>query len=245
MNASPLTRRSWRSFIGARPPGTPRTVGRGRAGHTLWQRVRASFLGFDLPVLPAPTAAPRTPDIVPRQSAGEGSRNRRPDVRPALGWFELPVLSPGGALTAAGGDAVVLEAASPDGRVAFLVRSAGEGEPSYSLELVLRGGDAGAQPLMCLIRYARPDGRMRELLVPVVRGPVGPAASYVRLPEFCIGAAWTASVSTPVGPESDWGTDTVTTSIGAALNEATREAWRRVREHVGEGLRSVIDGALR
>lgn len=244
MNASPLTRRSWRSFIGARPSGTARTVGRGRAGHTLWQRVRASFLGFDLPVRPAPTAAPRTPAAVPRQSAGEGSRDRRPDFRPTPGRFELPVLSPGGALTAAGGDAVVLEASSPDGRVAFLVRSAGEGEPSYSLELVLRGDD-GARPLMCLIRYARPDGPVRELLVPVVRGPVGPAASYVRLPEFRIGAAWTASVPVPVGPESDWDTDTVTTSIGAALNEATREAWRRVREHVGDGLRGVIDGALR
>lgn len=244
MNASPLTRRSWRSFIGAQPPGTPRTVGRGRAEHTLWQRVRASFLGFDLPVRPAPSAAPGTPGAVPRQSAGERSRNRRPDVRPALGWFELPVLSAGGALIAAGGDTVVLEAAAPDGRVAFLVRSAGGDEPSYSLELVLRGDD-GARPLMCLIRYARPDGPLRELLVPVVRGPAGPAASYVRLPEFCVGAAWTASVSIPVGPESDWDTDTVTTSIGAALNEATREAWRRVREYVGDGLRDVIDGALR
>ncbi len=244
MNASPLARRSWRSFIGARPPGTPRTVGRGRAGHTLWQRVRASFLGFDLPVRPAPTATPRTPGTVPRQSTAGGSRNRQPDVRPALGWFELPALSPGGALTAAGGDAVVLEAASPDGRVAFLVRSTGDGEPSYSLELVLRSDD-GARPLMCLIRYARPDGRMRELLVPVVRGTVGPAASYVQLPEFSVGAAWTASVSIPVGSESDWDTDTVTTSIGAALNEATREAWRRVREHVGDDLPGVIDGALR
>ncbi|MFF7994785.1 hypothetical protein ACFZDG_34065 [Kitasatospora xanthocidica] len=159
-------------------------------------------------------------------------------------WFELPVLAPGGALAAAGGDAVVLEAAAPDGRVAFLVRSAGEGGPSYSLELVLRG-DNDARPLMCLIRYTGPDGRMRELLVPVVQGPVGPAASYVRLPEFRIDAAWTASVSIPVGPESDWDTDTVTTSIGTALNEATREAWRRVREHVGEDLRGVIDGALR
>ncbi|WP_030327160.1 hypothetical protein [Streptomyces sp. NRRL B-3229] len=243
MTASPIARRSWRSFIDAQSPGTPRTVGRGRAGHTLWQRVKASVLGFDLPVRPAPTAAPRTPGTVPRQSAGEGSRNQQPDVRPALGWFELPALSPGGALTAAGGDAVVLETAGPDGRVTFLVRSVGVGEPSYSLELVLRDDDV--RPLMCQIRYARPDGRMRELLVPVVRGPVGPAASYVRLPGFSIGAAWTASVAIPVGPESDWDTDTVTASIEATLNEATREAWRRVRERVGDGLRGVIDDALR
>ncbi|MFE1787901.1 hypothetical protein ACFW7J_05745 [Streptomyces sp. NPDC059525] len=221
-------------------------MGRGRAGYTLWQRARASFLGFDLPVRPARAAVPRTPAAVPRQPTGEKSRNQRPDVRAAVGWFELPVLlSSGGALTAAGGDAVVLEAAAPDGRIAFLVRSSGTDEVSYSLELVLRGGAPGTLPLMCLIRYARPDGRLRDLLVPVVQGPVGPGASYVRLPDFRIGTSWTASLSVPVGLESDWDAEMVTASIGAALNETTREAWRRVREHVGDGLRGVIDGALR
>jgi hypothetical protein len=41
-----------------------------------------------------------------------------------------------------------------------------------------------------------------------------------------------------------WDAETVATSVHAALNEATRDAWRRVQELVGDDLSRVIGGQL-
>ncbi|WP_146616646.1 hypothetical protein [Kitasatospora sp. SolWspMP-SS2h] len=139
---------------------------------------------------------------------------------------------------------MVLETGSPDDGVGFLLRSTSADESSYSLELVVRG-DAHVLPLVCAVRYTGPDGRAVELFVPVARATVGPSASYVALPGFGPGSVWSASVAVPVEPEADWDPDAVAASIAAARNEATRAAWRQVRERVGGGLRDVIDGALR
>ncbi|MEW2176645.1 hypothetical protein AB0890_09970 [Streptomyces sp. NPDC005406] len=98
---------------------------------------------------------------------------------------------------------------------------------------------------MTTVRYVGGAGSERVLLVPVVRGRFGPAASYVRLPGFA-GEEWTASVATPVGPDSTWAVETVTLSVGASLNDATRDAWREVRALISDaGLRRVIDQELR
>lgn len=45
-------------------------------------------------------------------------------------------------------------------------------------------------------------------------------------------------------PDTDWDAATVADSVRAALNEATRDAWRQVREIVGDDLRATIDGEL-
>jgi hypothetical protein len=186
-----------------------------------------------------------TPFVVPSQSAQEGQfRNREQTGLLAPGRFLLPRLPQVGGLTAAGGDAVLLEASSPDGSARFLVRGQGTTRPEYSLELVLLGTDATG-PLMTAVGYAGPDGTEQLLLVPVVHGRFGPPASYVRLPEFDAAAALTASAPLPVSPGSAWDAATVAVSVRAALNEATRDAWRQVRELLADdGLRAVIDGEL-
>ncbi|MED7930435.1 hypothetical protein SMD20_39855 [Nonomuraea sp. LP-02] len=105
-------------------------------------------------------------------------------------------------------------------------------------------GIEGTAPLMTAVRYADGAGSERVLLVPVVRRRFGPAASYVRLPGY-VGEEWTASMA-PVGPDSTWDVATVTLSIGASLNDATRDAWREVRELISDvGLHRAIDQELR
>ncbi|WP_258055678.1 hypothetical protein [Streptomyces sp. Ru62] len=163
----------------------------------------------------------------------------------ARGWFPLPPLPAAGALTASGSDAVVLEATSPDGLTAFLLRHPAGNTSEYSLELVVRGADDGDRPLLATVTYTPPDGHEHTLLVPVVAGRIGLAASYVRLRGFGPGVMWAATGPAPVPADADWAPATVVDSVGAALNETTRDAWRRVRDCVSEGMRDVIDGALR
>ncbi|MFI0595651.1 hypothetical protein [Streptomyces griseus] len=140
---------------------------------------------------------------------------------------------------------MLVEASSPDGTARFLVRRHGDTVPAYSLELVVHGAEGVADtPLMTTVRYTGAAGSERVLLVPVVRGRFGPAASYVRLPDFA-GREWTASTAAPVSPDSMWTAETITLSVGASLNDATRDAWRAVRALISDaGLRRVIDQEL-
>lgn len=233
MSAGSVARRSWRSFTGGRRTGVPGTVERGRAGYRLWQRAWASFIGVDL--------RPRS-GTVSTHVLAERSGDRLPAGPPAPGRFALPRLPAAGALSAAGGDSVVLEASSPDGRAGFVVRRHGSGQHEYSLELVVP--DADARPLLTTVTYRQPDEDERVLLVPVVRGPFGPAAAYVRLRGFGPGTTWAATTPAPATPGADWDLSAVADSVAAALNEATRDAWRRVRELVNDEVRAVIDAAL-
>ncbi|WP_329611751.1 hypothetical protein [Kitasatospora herbaricolor] len=149
-------------------------------------------------------------------------------------------------LAAAGGDAVAVEASAPGGRAVFLLRAGGGGRPEYTLEVVLRGAGADL-PLMSEVKYTGAGGGEQVLLVPMARGPLGPVAGLVRLPGFTAGSAagWTAAAPAPVTRGATWDAAVVAASVRAALNEATRDAWRQVREFVGEELQAVIDGELR
>lgn len=247
MTAGSVAQRSWRSFIGGRQPRLPRTVGRGRDGYTVWQRFWASFIGLDL--RPASLGTVSTPEastdlrILPSR---EEARSGLPAGRLEPGWFALPPLLDIGGLTAAGGDAVILEASSPDSGARFLVRRHGTVAPEYRLELVLHGIDA-ARPLVSSVRYATASGSEQVLLVPVIQGRFGRPASLVRLPDFTVdlaSAEWTAHAPAPVTPSTAWNAATVADSVRAALNEATRDAWRQVRELVSDDLRRAIDGEL-
>lgn len=241
MNAASVTRRCWRSFLGGGQLHSPRSAERGRDGYTLRQRLWASFIGVDLP---SARLARKASTGIPRSSTREEpSREGQRVSRPEPGWFALPSLLAVGGLTAAGGDAVMLEASSPDRRARFLVRSRGIVRPEYSLELVLHGVDA-ALPLVSAVRYTSTDGSEQVLLVPVAPAPFGPPAAYVRLPGFAVGTAWTASGPAPVRQSAAWDPAVVADSVRASLNEATRDAWRQVRELVGDELRRVIDGEL-
>lgn len=233
MSVAVIGRRLWRSFLGVRPATLTSTGERGRAGYGLGQRLWASFIGVDLPPVRVVASPGRVSPAAPRRTP----RRREP------GWFALPPLTAGG-LSAAGEDAVVLEAASPDGGTTFLVRRQGIVRPAYSLEVVMSGVDA-ARPLMSTVTYTRADGGEQVLLVPVAPARFGPPASYVHLPGFAAetsSATWSASGPVPVDQNADWDAATVAASVRAARNEATRAAWRRVRDLVGERLRDVIDG---
>jgi hypothetical protein len=246
MSARSVAWRSWRSFLGGREPHLPRTAGRGRDGYALWQRFWASFIGLELPpdrFVVVPTREASTFTSSP--SARGSSRHSSQTSRLAPGWFELPPLLEVSGLTAAGGDVVVREASSPDGGARFLVRTNGAVQPEYRLELVLQGVDA-VRPQACAVRYIRASGGEQVLLVPVAQGQFGPPASLVRLPGFTADSAsgWTASAPALVTSTTAWDAETVATSVHAALNEATRDAWRRVQELVGDDLSRVIGGEL-
>ncbi|MFK0256277.1 hypothetical protein [Streptomyces sp. NPDC090445] len=251
MRSAPFARRCWNSFTGGRPAPLPRTAERGREGYTLRRRVWASFTGTVLPPAhPRPSAGtvPSAAQATPYR-LGPGPRSGRPGDRPVPRWFTLPPLLSVGGVTAAGGDAVVLETVSPDGATAFLVRRRGSGRSEYSLELVVRSADPEWQwPLVSTIKYSGADGAERVVLVPVARAGFGAAASYVHLPGFTGEASstgWSARTPAPLAdPDPHWDADTVAASVRAALNEATREAWRQVRAHVGDDLRRAIDGEL-
>ncbi|MGI5473025.1 hypothetical protein [Streptomyces sp. CA-132043] len=139
---------------------------------------------------------------------------------------------------------MVLDTSSPDGRTRFLLRRTAGDSAEYRLELVVRDGADKERPLLATVAYTQPGGDEHVLLVPVVRGRFGPAASYVRLSGFGPDTTWAATGPHPVPPAADWAPATVTDSIGAALNESTRDAWRRVREFVDGDMSDVIGGAL-
>ncbi|MFD5505714.1 hypothetical protein ACFWJS_39675 [Streptomyces sp. NPDC127061] len=53
-------------------------------------------------------------------------------------------------------------------------------------------------------------------------------------------------MAAPVGSDSTWAVETVTLSVGASLNDATRNAWHEVRALISDtGLRRVIHQELR
>jgi len=245
MSAAAVAQRFWRSFVGGRQPYLRRSAERGRDGYSLRLRIWASFIGVALPPTRRGTVLTYEPSTVLLEPASPGDRPRNGQQASVLapGWFALPPLLTVSGLTAAGSDPVVLETSSPDGRARFLVRSRRSLRPEYSLELVLRGVDA-ARPMMSAVKYSRVDGIEQLLLVPVIQGQVGPPAAYVSLPGFAAETAWTAGAPAPVTSSVVWDTATVAGSVRAALNEATRGAWRRVAELVSHDLRSVIESEL-
>ncbi|MDG4764459.1 hypothetical protein O7632_10135 [Solwaraspora sp. WMMD406] len=221
-----VARRSWQSFVGTPLPRSA-SVGRGREGYGLWRRVWASVIGRDLIRVETAPVVPRVPSVVRRR---------------VTGWFGLPTVPTSGALAAAGEDGIVLEASPVDGSVLFLVRGVGF---DYRLEVVLRGGGESG-PVAVSIRYATVNGgEERELIVPMFYGSIGPSAGYVRLPGFGPGAAWTARGPEPVVSDPGWSDETVTGSIRAAHNEATRQAWRRIGAILGGRLGGLISEVLR
>lgn len=241
MTTGSVLARSWRSFTGRTLPYSPPPPGHGRNGHSLGQRVWASFTGVELRPARGRTAAP-APVVLPQPRPAPPDRPRAVALAP--GWFALPQLPQAGGLAAASGDSVLIEASSPDGSARFLVRGPGVADPDHRLELIV--DTAGAdRPLMTAVGYTDPDGIGHLLLVPVVRGRFGPPAAYVRLPGFDAGSTLTASDAHPVGPESSLDAEQVAVSVRAAVNEATREAWRQVRELLADdSLRAVIDREL-
>ncbi|WP_248958625.1 hypothetical protein [Sphaerisporangium perillae] len=240
MSASFL-RRYWSSLTDSGPPRDASPAGRGRHGYTFGQRYWASLIGVDLPIRPEGATA-RDVRAVAAPRSPRPARTEPATGHPAARWFSLPALTEPAGLLAADDESVAAEAASPDGRTEFFLRRRDAAGADHTLEVVLR--DFDELPAVISVRYRQAGGE-RELLVPMARQDIGPATAQIALPGFDGGTGWEASVPMVVDGTAAWEPATVATSAGAALNEATRDAWRQVRDLVSDDLRRAIDGALR
>ena len=237
MMSRSFSRRYWDGMTGADAPPSSLAVGRGRTGFTFGQRYWSSFIGVDLPARPDTAAA----EFSAPASKPMHLPRRLPIARQLReGWFPLPQLPAPAGLRAGDDSDVVAEVTSPDHRVEFFVRRISIAPTRYRVEVVMREFDA--LPAIIVIRYGEADGE-RVLLVPIAQQAIGPPVSQVELPGFTGGTAWEASAQ--VRPDqTPWGEDIVIASIRAAVNQATRDAWRQVGEVVGDDLQRLIDRVL-
>jgi hypothetical protein len=239
MSNLPFARRYWNRLTAAGASGGSPAAGRGRTGYGFWQRYWAAFIAADLPVRQetasagggSPAAVPRSPGSARLLTAAGQER---------AGWFTLAPLPGPAGLRAGDDDDVIVEMASPDGRVEFFVRRSGIAPDLYRIEVVVR--DADALPAVIIIRYETADEE-QLLLVPVTAQNLGPAVSQVELPGIQPGRNWEASGPLRIDPAA-WDEDTVTRSVHAAVNEATRNAWRQVGDTLAEPMKQMINRAL-
>jgi hypothetical protein len=142
----------------------------------------------------------------------------------------------------AGDDDDVVVAATSPSRVEFFVRRQGT-SARYRIEVVVR--DHGMLPSVVAIRYPTAQGR-RVLLVPVVAGPFGVAASQAEFSGLEQEALWEAAEPVPFGeaPWQGWDGDVVASSVAAAASQATRAAWGELRDAAVGDLAAAIDRVL-
>ena len=245
MSTASFARRCWNAFTGITTQETASrslTTGRQVAGYGFGQRCWAAFVGLDLPALPmSALAQPAVLTSVSGRSHQARSNSVQPTPpRSAGGWLPLWPQVASSSLRADDGDGLMAEFRSPDGRIDYFIRRLSVSQERYRLEVVVR--DAESLPAVISVRSTQTkDGRV--LLVPVVRSEWGPSAAQIDLVGFD-SAAWEASGLALVDQAMVWDTSVVVASVGAAANEATRNAWRRVGEIVTEDMRRVITEAL-
>jgi hypothetical protein len=131
MNDVSFVRRFWHSLAGGKTRHGSPAATRGREGYSFWQRFWASLTGVNLPVLQgrsatmAATTVP-APEAVPAPEVPTAWRS-------GSGWFRLPLVPESAPLLAAGGNQVVSETTSADGRVALFVRAPSGSSAGYRL----------------------------------------------------------------------------------------------------------------
>src|SRR5579862_1338984 len=219
MSNPPFAQGYWNRLTGTGASDGSPAAGRGRTGYTFWQRYWAAFIAADLPVRPdTASARGRSPAAVPRSL--RSARLVTAGGQERVGWFTLAPIPGKSALRAGDGEDEIVEMASPDGRVEFFVRRNRLAPHSYRVEVVVR--DADPLPAVIFIRFETVDGE-QLLLVPVTAQNLGPASSQVELSGILTGRDWEASGPHRIDPAA-WDQDTVTRSVHAAVNEATRNA---------------------
>ena len=231
----PFARRYWNSLTGAVSDVVTGNE-RARDGYTFRERYWASLTVSNLP--PRPTQA--------MQDAWHSMPTTRfPDhsltaTVPKDAWFPLPPVPAIAGLRAGDDDDILASESLLDG-VEFFVR-AGHGDfARYRVEVVLRKNEE--LPAIVKIRYPIATGH-RVLLVPVAGAPFGAAASQVELPGLEALTPWEASRPEQVADAIERPADVVVDSIRAAASEATRDAWRTVRDNAHDDLQAVIDRFL-
>lgn len=229
----PFGRRYWSLLTGASVAPAAPGSGRGWAVYQFWQRYWAAFTGVILPLPAEPAADPVRVDWHARSQplvSGSGA-----------GWYALSPLPVLAGLRAGDEQDLIKELVLPDARAEYFVRRTTSIPPRYRVEVVVR--DRDVLPAMVSLRYDTPDGD-QEILVPVGAQEAGPAASQVELPRFEGSGPLEASAPSPVVPAAVWDGEIVAVSVRAAVTEATRNAWRQVREIVSDPLRQIISRAL-
>ncbi|WP_432933500.1 hypothetical protein ACQPZZ_18060 [Microbispora sp. CA-135349] len=235
-------RRYWRSLTDLGGPRLAPPAPRAWRGHTFPHRYWAGLLGIDLRDRTGArvdlSGGVTTPEETSRPFHGAPATGS-PDAR----WFVLPRLPEPAGLLAAGDDAVVAEAVSPDGRAEFHVRRRDAAEADYALDVTLR--DFDELPAVITVRYERAGGSEQELLLPMTRQDIVPTTGQIELPGFTGDGAWWASAPVVlVSVMGGWDAASVAASVAAAVNEATRDSWRRVRDLLPEDLGRVVDEAM-
>jgi len=231
-----FARRYWDSLTGA-VSGVVTGTERARDGYSFWERYWASLTVSKLP--PRPTQA--TKDAQRPTTTAIRTRDWPTAILPESPWFPLPPVQAAVGLRASDDDDVLATAISPGG-VEFFVRQSHDAPARYRVEVVVRQNED--LPALVRIRYPTAAGQ-RVLLVPVAGPQFGAAASQVELPGMQSGTPWEAAGPEPVASATEWEVDAVADSIQAAASEATRGAWRAVRDAARDDLRSVIDRFLR
>jgi hypothetical protein len=132
----------------------------------------------------------------------------------------LPLPSPPAELAAAGrpGSTAILRATLPDSQADLILHR--EGVADYLLEVVLRF--VPERLLVIAVRYGTSGGGEELVLIPVRRDALARLAGYApRSP-------WQASAPAPPDQVQVWDASTVAHSVHAAVNNATRDAWREI-----------------
>ena len=238
MSEASLAYRVWAAFTDSEVGSTGQIAARDRSENSLWRRCWAAFTGLSLPPGARPHATLQSPVS---HAAGESARpTASPHGHgvPFTGWFALPKPA---ALTASSSGRVITRKASPDGRIECLVRRVSGTPVLYVLEVVLR--DVTSLPAVVMVRTR--EAEQAHLLVAVASTVLGPPASQVAFQDFDPEQIWEISAAEPVTEAGTWPVDTIAVSVRAAINEATRNAWRQVRGIIADvELRQAIDQAL-
>jgi len=98
-------------------------------------------------------------------------------------------------------------------------------------------------PAVVAVRFAVNRGQ-RLLLVPLAAPLLGQPTAQANLVGLESGVAWDAREPVTVEDVPDWDENVVSESVRAAASEATRRAWREIRDLIGGVLGQIIDREL-
>ena len=146
----------------------------------------------------------------------------------------LPPPRPLATLAAASRTPTALVKAALPGAQAVLVLHQ-ERADVFLLEVV--PDEADDSPRFVAVHYGNASGDEQVMIIPFL------GAGLARLPGYVASLPWHASVPAPADQLLTWDLETVAASVRAAVNNATRRAWRTITERVPE-LHEVITEAL-
>ena len=232
MGARPKTHRYLAELLGV--PGPP-PAKRGREGYTFWERYLAAFLAIDLPVKASVATSFAALGGAPARPGAT-----RPSSGGSAGWIQMPSLPVPASLYAGTDSAVVQTMELVDATLRIRSREQA-GSAQFRIEVV--ASHRVGLPAVVAVRFAVNRGQ-RLLLVPLAAPLLGQPTAQANLVGLESGVAWDAREPVTVEDVPDWDENVVSESVRAAASEATRRAWREIRDLIGGVLGQIIDREL-